>query len=63
MFVLLAAANLPVFNQINYAKIAAQSAILMYGIEYILRRGNGTVWAVRSGGILALIALARWVVV
>ncbi|WP_051331394.1 MraY family glycosyltransferase [Methylocaldum szegediense] len=63
MFVLLAAANLPVFNQINYAKIAAQSAILMYGIEYILRRGNGTVWAVRSGGILALIALARWLVV
>lgn len=63
MFVLLAAANLPVFNQVNYAKIAVQSAILLYGIEYILRRGSGTVWAVRGGGILALIALARWLVV
>src|SRR5690606_39600860 len=48
MFLLLAAANLPLFNQINYAKIAVQSAILLYGIEYILRRGSGTVWAVRD---------------
>lgn len=62
MFVLLVAANLPVFSQVNYAKIAVQSAILLYGVEYVLRRGSGTVWAVRSGGMLALIALARWMV-
>lgn len=63
MFVLLAAANLPVFNQVNYAKIAVQSAILLYGVEYVLRRGGGTVWAVRCGGILALLSLARRVVI
>jgi UDP-GlcNAc:undecaprenyl-phosphate GlcNAc-1-phosphate transferase len=38
MFILLAAANLPVFGTVNYAKVAAYSAVMLYGVEFVLRR-------------------------
>jgi UDP-GlcNAc:undecaprenyl-phosphate GlcNAc-1-phosphate transferase len=38
MFILIASACLHIFGTINYAKLATEGAIILYALEYILRR-------------------------
>ena len=54
MGILLAVAYLPVFQQLNYAKLAVESAILLYGVEFVLRRQGAPAWLLWGGATLAL---------
>jgi UDP-GlcNAc:undecaprenyl-phosphate GlcNAc-1-phosphate transferase len=48
LFILLAAAALPVFGRVNFAKLAVYSAVMLYGVEFVLlrRRAAGRLlWA------------------
>lgn len=38
MLILFVAANLPVFEGVNYAKLSVESAVLLYGVEFVLRK-------------------------
>jgi UDP-GlcNAc:undecaprenyl-phosphate GlcNAc-1-phosphate transferase len=57
MFILLASAYLPMFHQINIAQVAVKAAVLLYGVEFILRRrGKASVilWLLSALGFLQL---------
>jgi UDP-GlcNAc:undecaprenyl-phosphate GlcNAc-1-phosphate transferase len=55
-FILLAAANLPVFGDVNYAKLAIQSAVVLYGAEFVLRRQSA------AGRAISIAAVAAFVI-
>lgn len=60
LFILVAAASLPVFSGVNYARLAVEAAVVLYGVEYVLRRLGGPSRLLRAGGMLALaVAAAR----
>ena len=58
MFILVAAANLPVFAGENYPRLAAEFAVVLYGVEYLLRRGETAARWLRLGAALALAVFA-----
>jgi UDP-GlcNAc:undecaprenyl-phosphate GlcNAc-1-phosphate transferase len=58
LFVLVAAASQPVFSGMNYALLAVEAAVALYGVEYVLRRLGRPSLALRGGGMLALAAAA-----
>jgi UDP-GlcNAc:undecaprenyl-phosphate GlcNAc-1-phosphate transferase len=58
LFVLVAAASLPVFSGVNYARLAVWTAVALYGVEYVLRRREGPSRRLRAGGMLALAVVA-----
>jgi UDP-GlcNAc:undecaprenyl-phosphate GlcNAc-1-phosphate transferase len=53
VFILLAAANLPVFGDVNYAKLAIQSAVVLYGVEFVLRRRTAASLTISIGAMAA----------
>jgi len=55
VFILLAAANLPVFGEVNYAKLAIQSAVVLYGVEFVLRRRSAASLAISIGAMAAFV--------
>ncbi|HYE37385.1 MraY family glycosyltransferase [Methylocaldum sp.] len=55
VFILLAAANLPVFGDVNYAKLAIQSAVVLYGVEFVLRRRSAASRAISTGAMVAFV--------
>ena len=55
VFILLAAANLPVFGDVNYAKLAIQSAVVLYGVEFVLRRRTAASRAISLGAVTAFV--------
>jgi len=55
VFILLAAANLPVFGDVNYAKLAIQSAVVLYGVEFVLRRRSAASLAISIGAMAAFV--------
>lgn len=58
LFVLVAAASLPGFSGVNYARLAVWTAVALYGVEYVLRRLDGPCRRLRLGGMLALAVVA-----
>ncbi|MGZ8242591.1 glycosyltransferase family 4 protein [Methylomagnum sp.] len=58
LFVLVAAASLPVFSGVNYARLAVRAAVVLYGVEYVLRRLDGPSLPLRGGAMLALAVVA-----
>jgi UDP-GlcNAc:undecaprenyl-phosphate GlcNAc-1-phosphate transferase len=58
LFVLVVAASLPVFSALNYARLAVEAAVVLYGVEYVLRRLERPSRLLRGGGMLALAAVA-----
>jgi UDP-GlcNAc:undecaprenyl-phosphate GlcNAc-1-phosphate transferase len=58
LFVLVAASTLPVFSGVNYARLAVEAAVVLYGVEYVLRRLDGPSRLLRGGGMLALAVVA-----
>jgi UDP-GlcNAc:undecaprenyl-phosphate GlcNAc-1-phosphate transferase len=57
LFILLAAASLPMFSGVNYARLAVEAAVVLYGVEYVLRRLEGPSLLLRAGGMLTLAVL------
>lgn len=57
MLILLAAANLPVFDGTNYAKLAAESAVMLYGVEFVLRKRRITSQAVWGGAMISFLVV------
>lgn len=58
MFILVASANLPVFGAINYAKLAAEAAVVLYAMEYVLRRQGLAGKVLQGGCLLVLLVVA-----
>lgn len=57
MFILVSTAYLPIFKEVNIAKIAIEVAVLQYGIEFILRRKSYAANIVWSGAIICFILI------
>lgn len=57
MFILLAVAYLPVFQQFNYAKLAIESAILLYGTEFVFRKRGPASSIVWGGAMIGFVAV------
>lgn len=57
VFILLAAAKLPVFDPVNYAKLAIQSAVVLYGVEFVLRRPGAWSLALSIGAMAAFVIM------
>lgn len=57
MLILLAAANLAVFEGTNYARLAAESAMMLYGVEFLLWKRHVTSLVLR-GGVMSAFVLA-----
>jgi UDP-GlcNAc:undecaprenyl-phosphate GlcNAc-1-phosphate transferase len=53
--ILLAAANLPVFDEVNFAKLAIQSAVVLYGAEFVLRKRSAAALAISVGAMAAFV--------
>ncbi|HLF97423.1 MAG TPA: MraY family glycosyltransferase [Methylococcaceae bacterium] len=58
MLILLAAANLSVFEGTNYAKLAAESAVMLYGVEFVLRKPRFTSRVLWGGAMGAFVLVA-----
>jgi len=58
MFILIAAANLPVFTGENYPRLAVEFAVVLYGVEYLLRRGKTPARLLKLGAAAALAVFA-----
>ncbi len=58
LFMLVAAASLPVFSGTNHARLGVEAAVVLYGLEYLPRRRGGASLALRCGGMLALAVVA-----
>ncbi|MFM8331964.1 MAG: MraY family glycosyltransferase, partial [Candidatus Methylumidiphilus sp.] len=58
MSILVASASLPVFQEINYARLVAEGAVVLYALEYVLRRRGLGVNVLQGGCLLALAAVA-----
>lgn len=56
IFILLAVAYLPLFQQLDYAKLAVEAAVLLYGVEFVLR-GQGTPTLILWSGAMMGFAL------
>lgn len=54
LFILLAAANLPTLGGAHYAKLAIHAAVMLYGVEFVLRGRGGAVRALWAGTLVAL---------
>ena len=57
MFILLAVAYLPVFQELNYAKLAIESAVLLYGVEFVLRRHRSPTRIIWGGALTGLMVV------
>ncbi len=55
IFILLAAANLAVFDEVNYAKLAIQSAVVFYSVEFVLRRRSAASLTISIGAMAAFV--------
>jgi UDP-GlcNAc:undecaprenyl-phosphate GlcNAc-1-phosphate transferase len=52
IFILLAVAYLPLFQQLNYARLAVEAAVLLYGVEFVLRRQGAPSLILWSGAMM-----------
>jgi UDP-GlcNAc:undecaprenyl-phosphate GlcNAc-1-phosphate transferase len=59
MLILLAAANLSVFDGTNYARLAVESAVMLYGVEFVLRKPRFT-YRFLWGGAMGAFVLVVW---
>lgn len=57
LFVLMAASTLPVFSRFNYALMAIESAVILYGIEYIFQQVKSRSILLRIGVMIALLVI------
>lgn len=57
LFILVAASALPLFANLNYALLAAEAAVLLYGVEYLLRRSPPRSPALLDGSAVLALAL------
>jgi UDP-GlcNAc:undecaprenyl-phosphate GlcNAc-1-phosphate transferase len=58
LFILVAASTLPVFSAVNYARLAVEAAVVLYGVEFALRRPGWSARLLRGAGMLALAGAA-----
>lgn len=57
LFILLAAANLPAPGAAQYARLAIRAAVVLYGLEFVLRGRQGVHLALWAGTLAALAVL------
>lgn len=54
MGILVVSSSLPVFGEINYAKLATEAAVVLYSMESVLRRPGRGRWTMQAGCWLVL---------
>lgn len=57
-FVLVAAATVPDSPASGHARLGVEAAVVLYGLEYLLRRGGGTTRALLWGSVASLAVVA-----
>ncbi len=58
LFILLTASTLPIFSAVDYARLAMETAVAFYALEYLLRRRPEPAPWLRWTGVLATVVMA-----